>query len=175
MTRVWLVACLHVSSSKRDAVQTKVHSVPPKVQTIADTRWYSRSTDSGGTLPQKSTTGSWHMPERHNRILLGAGTEGGIKENQSEIQGSFFTRCFYTRCFSSDSVIWLERRSATGRRGATVCFSGSQRGYLWSGFGGHVVSSWWGRSWRGNALALSQPTGSKIKCNIRKFWASGFF
>jgi len=60
------------------------------------------------------------------------------------------------------SCHWLERRSATGRRGATVCFSGSQRGYLWSGLGGHVVSSGRGRSWRGNAFALSQPAGSGI-------------
>ena len=126
-----------------------------------DTRKHSRFTDFGGTLPQKSTTGFWHMPERHNRILLGAGTEGGIKENQSEIQRRvFFTRCFYTHCFSSDSVIWLERRSATGCRGTTMCFSDSQRGYLWNGLEGHVVSSWWKRSWRDNALALSQPTWS---------------
>jgi len=41
-----------------------------------------------------------------------------------------------------------------------VCFSGSQRGYLLCGLGGHVVTSWWGRLWRGNALALSQPAGS---------------
>ena len=32
------------------------------------------------------------MPERHNRILLGADTEGGIKENQREIE----RRVFYT-------------------------------------------------------------------------------
>ena len=37
VTRVWLVACLHVSSSERGAVQTKVHSVPLKVQTRANT------------------------------------------------------------------------------------------------------------------------------------------
>jgi len=62
--------------------------------------------------------------------------------------------------FFGCSCHWLERRSATGRRGATLCFSGSQRGYLWCGLGGPVVSSWRGRSWRGNTLALSQPAGS---------------
>ena len=36
------------------------------------------------------------MPERHNRILLGADTGGGIKENQNEIQGEFFHRHYYT-------------------------------------------------------------------------------
>ena len=43
------------------------------------------------------------MPEGHNRILLGPDTEGGIKENQGEIQKqkkkskSFFT---HTTSFS---------------------------------------------------------------------------
>ena len=30
-----------------------------------------------------------------------------------------------------------------------LVFSGSQRHYHWCGLEGHVVSSWWGRSWRG--------------------------
>ena len=37
-------------------------------------------------MSQKSITGFWHMPEGHNRILLGPDTGRGIKENQGEIQ-----------------------------------------------------------------------------------------
>ena len=54
----------------------------------------------------------------------------------------------------------FERRGATGCRGATLCFQVLRRGFLWCGLEGHVESSWWGGSWRGNALALSQPAGS---------------
>jgi len=70
-----------------------------------------------------------------------------------------FYKVYFLSVFGC-SCHWLERRSATGRRGATLCFSGSQRGYLWCGREGHMVSSWWGGSWRGNALALGQPAGS---------------
>jgi len=54
---------------------------------------------------------------------------------------------------------------------ATVCFSGPQRGYLLCGLGGHVVTSWWGRLWRGNALVLSQPAGSIsiTFCRVKTF------
>ena len=77
-----------------------------------------------------------------------------------------FLSIFWCSCY------WLERRNATGRRGATLCFSGSQRGYLWRRIEGHVVSSWWGSSWRGNALTLGQPAGTVAKL-VNK-WSHGF-
>ena len=65
-----------------------------------DKRRHSRFTDSGGTLPQKSATGSWHMPERHNGILLGAGTGGGIKGESGRNTHTLF---FYTHYYT----VWL--------------------------------------------------------------------
>ena len=59
------VAGLHVSSSERGAVQTKVHSVQLRVQTDAAKRRdaqtctdsHALTTDSAGTLSLKSITG----------------------------------------------------------------------------------------------------------------------
>ena len=82
---------------------------------------------SGGTLPQKSATGFWHMPERHNRILLGADTEGGIKENQSEIQREFFLHTllhnfFYLVVLWSNLIVGVQ----TAARGAVCVFCRSR-------------------------------------------------
>ena len=139
------VACLHVSSSEKGAVQIKVHSVPLKVQTSAakrsqaqrraDTHRHPHSTDPEGTLSQKSITGFWHMPEKHNRILLCPEAERErhknrmrvrVKHRYEKIESKSFTHTLLV--FSSLMVLWtnLIVRVQTAARGAVCVFCRSR-------------------------------------------------
>jgi len=91
VTRVWIdVSCMpprviicEGRGPDKGALRTaKGTDKRSQAQRRADTHRHSHSTDSGGMLSQESITGFWHMPEKHNRILLGPDTGRDIKENQ---------------------------------------------------------------------------------------------
>ena len=65
---------------------------------------------------------------------------------------------FFSEFWVFVSLTWASERHRPQRRHRVFCRFWER--LLWCGGEGHVAWSWWGRSWRGNALALGQPAGT---------------